>query len=242
MQATLLFPLCGVVWLVWQGLFGWFGKGYLVRVGVLETLLFGACRRLGYLWCMIGGGSGPESARDGGSGSGNGSDTRSRTNVAWNHCVSIDENAKIHICIMFQQLMGDVASRLQQNLIKSMAELDEVGNRKGQKQETNTSAKLFKQRGVALKLLSIPFSRRVKGRMYRGVFPLIKILSILDSNEKPTMGFIYEEMDSAKEKIQSLFNGVTTILFGKSLIKDRTTNCIGLCKLHAIILTPHFAL
>jgi len=32
---------------------------------------------------------------------------------------------------------------------------------------------------------------------------------MVDSDEKPAMRFIYEEMDIAKEKIQSLFNGVS---------------------------------
>jgi len=31
---------------------------------------------------------------------------------------------------------------------------------------------------------------------------------MVDSNEKPAMGFIYEEKDIAKEEIQSIFNGV----------------------------------
>ncbi|XP_068503640.1 uncharacterized protein [Phaseolus vulgaris] len=43
----------------------------------------------------------------------------------------------------------------------------------------------------------------------RGALPLIKVLCMVDSDEKPAMGFIYEEMDLAKEKIQSLFNGVS---------------------------------
>jgi len=43
----------------------------------------------------------------------------------------------------------------------------------------------------------------------RGALPLIKVLRMVDSDEKPAMGFIYEEMDIAKEKIQSLFNGVS---------------------------------
>jgi len=34
----------------------------------------------------------------------------------------------------------------------------------------------------------------------RGVMPLIKVLRMVDSDEKPAMGFIYEEMDLAKEK------------------------------------------
>jgi len=32
---------------------------------------------------------------------------------------------------------------------------------------------------------------------------------MMDSDEKPAMGFIYEEMDIAEEKIQSLCNGVS---------------------------------
>ena len=43
----------------------------------------------------------------------------------------------------------------------------------------------------------------------RGALPLIKVLRMVDSDEKPAMGFIYEEMDIAKEKIQNLFNGVS---------------------------------
>ncbi|XP_068500402.1 uncharacterized protein [Phaseolus vulgaris] len=43
----------------------------------------------------------------------------------------------------------------------------------------------------------------------RGALPLIKVLRMVDSDEKPTMGFIYEKMDIAKEKIQNLFNGVS---------------------------------
>jgi len=43
----------------------------------------------------------------------------------------------------------------------------------------------------------------------RGVMPLIKVLHMVDSYEKPAMGFIYEEMDIAKEKIYSLFNEVS---------------------------------
>jgi len=43
----------------------------------------------------------------------------------------------------------------------------------------------------------------------RGALPLIKVLGMVDSYEKEAMGFIYEEMNIAKKKIQSLFNGVT---------------------------------
>jgi hypothetical protein len=42
----------------------------------------------------------------------------------------------------------------------------------------------------------------------RGAFPLVKVLRIVDSEEQPTMGYLYEEMDLAKEKIKSNFNGV----------------------------------
>ncbi|KAG6509969.1 hypothetical protein ZIOFF_027977 [Zingiber officinale] len=41
----------------------------------------------------------------------------------------------------------------------------------------------------------------------RSAYPLIKVLRLVDSYEKPAMGFIYEEMDRAKEKIQAAFNG-----------------------------------
>ncbi|XP_058775073.1 uncharacterized protein LOC131649323 [Vicia villosa] len=42
----------------------------------------------------------------------------------------------------------------------------------------------------------------------RGAFPLIRVLCMVDSDEKPAMGFIYEEMNRAKEKIRSDFKGV----------------------------------
>jgi hypothetical protein len=42
----------------------------------------------------------------------------------------------------------------------------------------------------------------------RGALPLVKVLRIVDSEEQPTMGYLYEEMDLAKEKIKSNFNGV----------------------------------
>nr|KYP36179.1 hypothetical protein KK1_042728 [Cajanus cajan] len=51
----------------------------------------------------------------------------------------------------------------------------------------------------------------------RGIFPLVKVLHLVDSDEKPTIGFIYEEMDQAKEKIQNAFKGDETrrkTLFG----------------------------
>jgi hypothetical protein len=42
----------------------------------------------------------------------------------------------------------------------------------------------------------------------KGASPLIKVLRLVDSDEEPAMGFIYEAMDQAKEKIQVNFNGV----------------------------------
>ncbi|KAF1888925.1 hypothetical protein Lal_00036638 [Lupinus albus] len=41
-----------------------------------------------------------------------------------------------------------------------------------------------------------------------GAYPLIKVFRLVDSNEKPSMGFIYEAMDQTKEKIQIAFNDV----------------------------------
>ena len=42
----------------------------------------------------------------------------------------------------------------------------------------------------------------------KGAYPLIKVLRLVDSDEKPAMGYIYEAMDNAKEKIQGAFNDV----------------------------------
>ena len=42
----------------------------------------------------------------------------------------------------------------------------------------------------------------------KGALPLIELLRVIDSNQKPTMGFIYEVMDQAKEKIPKAFNVV----------------------------------
>ena len=42
----------------------------------------------------------------------------------------------------------------------------------------------------------------------KGTLPLIELLRLVDSNQKPAMGFIYEAMDQAKEKIQKAFNVV----------------------------------
>jgi 1,4-dihydroxy-2-naphthoate octaprenyltransferase len=42
----------------------------------------------------------------------------------------------------------------------------------------------------------------------RGAFPLVKVLRMMDSEEKPAMGYLYEDMDRAKEKIKANFNGV----------------------------------
>jgi len=42
----------------------------------------------------------------------------------------------------------------------------------------------------------------------KAAYPLIKFLRLVDSNEKPAMGFIYKAMDEAKEKIQVNFDYV----------------------------------
>jgi hypothetical protein len=42
----------------------------------------------------------------------------------------------------------------------------------------------------------------------KAAYPLIKVLQLVDSNEKPTMSFIHEAMDQAKEKIQVNFGCV----------------------------------
>jgi len=40
------------------------------------------------------------------------------------------------------------------------------------------------------------------------VAPLMVVLRLVDSDTRPAMGFIYEEMDCAKEKIKSNFNNI----------------------------------
>ena len=42
----------------------------------------------------------------------------------------------------------------------------------------------------------------------KGAPLLMKVLRLVDSDEKAAMGFIYEEMDQAKKKIQEAFNSV----------------------------------
>ena len=42
----------------------------------------------------------------------------------------------------------------------------------------------------------------------KGAYPLIKVLHMVNSDEKPSMGFIYKEMDHAKETIQTNFKNV----------------------------------
>ena len=42
----------------------------------------------------------------------------------------------------------------------------------------------------------------------KAALPLIKVLRLVDSDEQPTMGFIYPEMERAKQKIITNFNNV----------------------------------
>ena len=41
----------------------------------------------------------------------------------------------------------------------------------------------------------------------KGAFPIMQVLRMVNSDDKPAMGFIYKAMDQAKEKIQKEFNG-----------------------------------
>ncbi|RDX93064.1 hypothetical protein CR513_24707, partial [Mucuna pruriens] len=70
----------------------------------------------------------------------------------------------------------------------------------------------------------------------RALVSMEDMLHLADSDNKPTMGYIYEEIDRAKEKIQEAFN--ITYPCGKLLMRDGTINCIGLCLLQAIISIP----
>ena len=47
-----------------------------------------------------------------------------------------------------------------------------------------------------------------------GVLPVIEVLQLVHSDQKPAMGFIYEAMDQAKEKIQKAFNALKKRYFG----------------------------
>ena len=42
----------------------------------------------------------------------------------------------------------------------------------------------------------------------KAAFPLIKVLRLVDSDGQPAMGFIYPEMECAKEKIKTNFNNI----------------------------------
>jgi hypothetical protein len=37
---------------------------------------------------------------------------------------------------------------------------------------------------------------------YKGIYPLLEVLRLANSTEEPTIGFIYEAMEKAKEEIQ----------------------------------------
>ncbi|XP_073268810.1 uncharacterized protein [Populus alba] len=54
----------------------------------------------------------------------------------------------------------------------------------------------------------------------KAAYPLIKVLRLVDSDEKPAMGFIYEAMDQAKEKIQVNFGSVK-----KRMVPDASERC-----------------
>ena len=67
---------------------------------------------------------------------------------------------------------------------------------------------------------------------------------LVDGDAKPTMGYIYEAMDKAKEQIQKNFPRVKKIinLFGILLIEDEICNCISpYMQLHIILIqSKHF--
>jgi len=48
----------------------------------------------------------------------------------------------------------------------------------------------------------------------KGALPLIEVLRLVDLDQKPAMGFIYEVMDQTKEKIQKSFNAAKKRYFG----------------------------
>ncbi|XP_027120522.1 uncharacterized protein LOC113766354 [Coffea eugenioides] len=54
--------------------------------------------------------------------------------------------------------------------------------------------------------------------------PLIKVLRMVDSDEKPAMGFLYKAIDQAKEEIKQNVNNVRKRYESASLIKDGKIN------------------
>jgi len=52
----------------------------------------------------------------------------------------------------------------------------------------------------------------------KGALTLIEVLQLVDLDQKPSIGFIYEVMDQAKEKIQKAFNGVKKKVFNLTVI------------------------
>ncbi|KAL5178843.1 hypothetical protein HKD37_01G000279 [Glycine soja] len=72
------------------------------------------------------------------------------------------------------------------------------------------------------------------------VAPLMVVLRLVDSDQQPAMGFIYVEMDHAKEMIKNNFNNVKKVimnLFGKLLIRGGRINFIDICmQLHIILI------
>ncbi|XP_022635871.1 uncharacterized protein LOC106758329 [Vigna radiata var. radiata] len=72
--------------------------------------------------------------------------------------------------------------------------------------------------------------------------PLMVVLRLVDSDVKPAMGFIYEEMDSAKEKIRSNFNNIKKSYEEVWKIIDARWNNQLHRPLHAAayFLNPHF--
>lgn len=73
--------------------------------------------------------------------------------------------------------------------------------------KTTRIAKTTDGKFIANVVLDREFYRKVVICL-RGTFSVLQVFRLIDSEEKPTMGFIYEEMDQAKKKIQTAFNGV----------------------------------
>jgi len=74
-------------------------------------------------------------------------------------------------------------------------------------EEWQTSKFGTSQRKVQNMVLDSRFWKNVSTCL-KVVAPLMVVLRLVDSDTRPAMGFIYEEMDCAKEKIKSNFNNI----------------------------------
>ncbi|MCL7038246.1 hypothetical protein MKW94_012169 [Papaver nudicaule] len=68
----------------------------------------------------------------------------------------------------------------------------------------------------------------------KGVIPIVKVLTLVDGDDKPAMGYIYKAIDNAKEQIQSNFKYVKSRYEEYLNIIDKRWNTQLHGQLHAV--------